>query len=89
MQKVILLKDDTAILDGKICPFRNPLVLPSQTLAGQLTIENIPCTSACALFRLHKNEQQQEVTLMCGFGTKYNVIIEQEQQTKNNNLSLI
>jgi hypothetical protein len=47
MNKLIIEKDGVAVLQGKICPFRNPLVLPSPTIAGQLIIENIPCTSSC------------------------------------------
>ena len=84
MQKLILLKDETAILQGKICPFRNPLVLPSQTLAGQLTIENIPCTSSCALFRFYKEVEQPHVFLDCGSTAYYDVEIINEQETKSN-----
>lgn len=84
MQKLILLKDETAILQGKICPFRNPLVLPSQTLAGQLTIENIPCTSSCALFKLNKDEQQPNVFLHCGNTARFYVEIINEQEPKSN-----
>jgi hypothetical protein len=88
MQKLILLKDETAILQGKICPFRNPLVLPSQTLAGQLTIENIPCTSACALFELTKVQREQPyVFLYCG-NARYDVEIVEEQKEHKSNLTI-
>jgi hypothetical protein len=49
METILFEKDGTAVLQGKICPFRAPLVLPSATIAGQLTIQNIPCTNACPL----------------------------------------
>jgi hypothetical protein len=49
METILFEKDGTAVLQGKICPFRAPLVLPSATIAGQLTIENLPCTNACPL----------------------------------------
>lgn len=49
METILFEKDGTAILQGKICPFRAPLVLPSATIAGQLSIQNIPCTNACPL----------------------------------------
>jgi hypothetical protein len=98
MQKLILLKDETAILQGKICPFRNPLVLPSQTLAGQLTIENIPCTSACPLFTFHKNDEIYVcvdeiyncgyVNIRCGTGVKYDVQVIEEQKEQKSNLTI-
>lgn len=84
MQKLILLKDETAILQGKICPFRNPLVLPSATIAGQLTIENLPCTSACALFRFYKEVHKPYVILDCGSKAYINVEVINEQETKSN-----
>jgi hypothetical protein len=89
MQKLILLKDETAILQGKICPFRNPLVLPSQTLAGQLTIENIPCTSACALFKFNKQQEVKPyVSLYCGHTRYLEVEIVEEQKEHKSNLTI-
>jgi hypothetical protein len=62
MQTIILMKDGTAILQGKVCPFRNPLVLPSQSIAGQITIQNIPCSDSCPHFKV----DGENLILTCG-----------------------
>ena len=86
-ETVIIQKDGTAILQGKICPFRNPLVLPSQTLAGQLTIQNIPCTSACPLFTLYLGGGAS-LNIRCGTGVRYEVNVIQEEQEHKSNLTI-
>lgn len=59
-------KTQVGILKDKICPFRNPLILPGQ-FAGQVTIENIPCTTSCALFETNTiTNVLTECTLNCG-----------------------
>lgn len=85
-ETIFIQKDGTQILQGKICPFRAPLVLPSQSIAGQLTIQNIPCTSACTLFNFHKDIRPY-VNIKCGIGNRYEVDIieeEKEEQIKSN-----
>jgi hypothetical protein len=62
METIILMKDGTTILQGKVCPFRNPLVLPSQTIAGQLQIQNIPCSDSCPHFKV----DAENLILSCG-----------------------
>lgn len=86
MNDLIIEKDGVAVLQGKICPFRNPLVLPSPTIAGQLIIENIPCTSACPLFQFNKLPHQSmgKVTIHCG----NKEIIYEVDVIKNSNLTL-
>lgn len=59
MEKFTLLKDnDRKILqrNGKscVCPFRNPVIIPVQTMAGnQLQISHIECSDDCPLFKLN------------------------------------
>jgi hypothetical protein len=86
-ETVFIQKDGTAILQGKVCPFRTPLVLPSQTLAGQLTIQNIPCTSACPLFTLHSGGGDF-VNIRCGTGVRHDVNVIQEEQEHKSNLTI-
>lgn len=86
-ETIILKKDGTAIFEGKICPFRTPLVLPSATIAGQLTIENLPCTSACPL-HIFSRWGGDSVQLRCGGGTgvRYEVNVIEEEETIKSNL---
>ena len=73
-------KAKVGILEGKICPFRNPLILPGQ-IAGQVTIENIPCTTACTLF--HYSQNTNECKIYCGSilqSFKANVITQNKMQ---------
>ena len=61
-------KAKVGILEGKICPFRNPLILPGH-IAGQVTIENMPCSTACTLFSFHTNETEKNIAhcdIVCG-----------------------
>ena len=52
-QKLIIdKKNNMAFLQGKNCPFRNPLILPGR-IAGQLNVQPIPCSNDCPLFNYH------------------------------------
>jgi hypothetical protein len=67
MKEVQMTKEGQAILINHVCPFRNPVMLPSPTIAGQIILENIPCSSACILFEFRKiHGQIGEVTIDCG-----------------------
>ena len=85
---IFIQKDGTKILQSKICPFRNPLVLPSQSIAGQLTIENIPCTSACPLFSFSK-AGGAHVNIRCGQGTRFEVDVIEEEKIEHIKSNLI
>ena len=87
MQKLIETKEGY-ILEDKICPFRNPLVLPSQTIAGQLTIQNIPCTSACALFDVVQLTDNY-IHLKCGVNSTIRVELVKAQPEPKSNLTII
>lgn len=64
-------------LDGKICPFRSPVLLPSQL--GGIDVQHIPCNSSCTHFHyvtetkfvekddLHQTELHN-VIVTCGTG---------------------
>jgi hypothetical protein len=67
MKEVQITKEGNAILVNHVCPFRNPVMLPSPTIAGQLILENIPCSSACPLFQFKLMQPNiGEVTISCG-----------------------
>jgi hypothetical protein len=74
--KLIKQKNDVAILEGKFCPFRNPLLLPGR-MQGQITIEQLPCSNDCPLFVINENK----VTIHCGC-KPIEIEIEIEQQIK-------
>jgi len=68
-------KTKVGILEGKICPFRNPLILPGQ-IAGRVVIENIPCSTSCALFKLEQTAGEQvNYKLCCGNDLTYQTAI--------------
>jgi hypothetical protein len=67
MKEVQMTKEGQAILLNHVCPFRNPVMLPSPTIAGQIILENIPCNSACPLFEFRLiHGAIGEVTINCG-----------------------
>jgi hypothetical protein len=100
MEKLIYTKDGTGVLQGKICPFRAPLVLPSASIAGQLTIQNIPCTTACNLLQIEKSfdeDIKDKIIMYCGcekISLKIDIIHEEDiinkekEWAKKNNLIL-
>lgn len=53
-QTATKLQTGELILDGKVCPFRNPVLLPGR-VQGSIEIQHIPCSSNCALFSYHEN----------------------------------
>ena len=79
--KVKLSKDNVAILQGKICPFRNPLIFPG-AIQGQIEIQGMPCTNECTHFTLKSYADQPTwatVTITCGCKTlEFDVDIEKE-----------
>lgn len=53
-------------LDGKICPFRSPVLLPSQL--GGIDVQHIPCNSSCTHFHYVNEDDQHNVIVTCGTG---------------------
>jgi len=73
----------TLIRNGKaaICPFRTPIVLPSQ-LQGQLQIMPHSCNSQCPHFNLREIEgmtttPSYELELTCGNGAFFQIYKDQ------------
>lgn len=84
-QKIIIDKDGVGLLQGKICPFRNPLVFP--TSLGSVEIQNIPCASSCALFSFHPSGDDISGTAIISCSSKpivINVEIENQNKSKSN-----
>lgn len=79
--KVKLSKDNVAILQGKICPFRNPLIFPG-AIQGQIEIQGMPCTNECPHFNLNQDEQNKNlgcVVITCG-SVELNFMVEIEKE---------
>ena len=75
-------KNGIVSLDGKICPFRQPVLLPSQL--GGIDIQNLPCNSTCTHFH-HVNEDGKHMLIVtCGTGVNLPVDL-----TIKNNLTAI
>jgi hypothetical protein len=80
--KIKIEKDGTKILLGKICPFRNPLVLP--TKLGSIEIQNIPCTSTCSLFVSNViGAGLHEISFYCG-AKELKIVAEEETKKQSN-----
>lgn len=81
-QKIIIDKDGVGLLQGKICPFRNPLVFP--TSLGSVEIQNIPCASSCTLFSFYPSKDNISGTARISCGSNpIDIIVEIENQNKN------
>jgi hypothetical protein len=62
------------------CPFRNPVLLPHPSLAGQVVMNNPICSSACQFFDF--DEAESLVFLSCT-NTPFPVLIEKEKKSDN------
>ena len=80
-QKLIIDKDGNAILQGRICPFRNPLVFP--TSLGSVEIQNLPCASSCVHFRIDNNSKYKEAVSLTCSGREITIEVEIENQNKS------
>lgn len=80
-------KTNTGILEGKICPFRNPLILPGR-IAGQMEIQNIPCSTSCALFNVISDIKTAKETI-CALHCASEPFIINAQIEKINDLKII
>jgi hypothetical protein len=53
-------------LDGKICPFRSPVLIPSQL--GGIEIQSSHCNSFCTHFHYVNEDDHHSVIVTCGTG---------------------
>lgn len=66
MLKATKHKNGTITLDGKICPFRAPVLLPSQL--GGIDIQHISCDSTCTHFHHINEDGKSTIIVTCGTG---------------------
>jgi hypothetical protein len=66
MLKATKHKNGIISLDGKICPFRQPVLLPSQL--GGIDVQHLPCDSTCTHFHHISEDGNHTVIVSCGTG---------------------
>jgi len=59
-------KNGIVSLDGKICPFRTPVLIPSQL--GGIELHQSSCNSLCTHFHYVNEDDQHNVIVTCGTG---------------------
>ena len=60
-------------LDNKICPFRSPVLLPSQL--GGIDLQHLPCNSTCTHFHYIQEGEDHNVIISCGTGVNLPVTL--------------
>lgn len=72
-----LLKNDK----NAVCPYRNPIMVQSQFKPGSMEYMDIPCSSLCPLFILHKRLGEDLITmslqLNCSNDNQNRIIIDE------------
>ena len=66
--KIIKNQAGVMIFEGKICPFRNPVLIPSQ-IAGNVQLQAFSCGSECPHFIVTNSAETNKVNLKINCGS--------------------